>query len=59
MVDRPILNRLAANNIVIVSKEEADRFSFVEACDYHYEHILTKAEMLQLIEELKEVIEDD
>jgi len=53
-----ILDALGENGARIfeINKMEADRFEIRECCDSYFECSLSRAQVLQLIEELKEMV---
>jgi hypothetical protein len=56
-LDRPptILERLEAARVLKVEKD-GPNLMFREACDDWFNHILTKEEVLELVEELKALV---
>ena len=49
-----IIQKLEDTRVLYISKENDDMFEFGEMCDYYFSIKLTKEEVLQLAEELKE-----
>jgi hypothetical protein len=50
-----LLDRLEEAHVFSVDKTRDGRFNVAENCDYYYDETLTKDELLQLAEELKEM----
>jgi len=52
---KSILEQLKKSKVFCITKNKNSTFLFDEMCDYYYDDTLTKNEMLQLANEIKEL----